>query len=190
MSTMPITAPPTSWLPSGRPFTADDLGALPDDGNRYELVDGMLLVSPAPRTQHQVVVGNLYAILREACLPHLLVLFAPLDVRLAPDTVVQPDVVVARRADLTETNLPTAPLLAVEVLSPSTRAIDLHVKKDRLRIAGCASYWVVDPVDGHLTAWQLDEQGDYVQVADVTGDRTWAATRPFEVELTPSALLR
>ncbi len=180
----------STWLPHGRPFTVADLDALPDDGNRYELIDGALVVSPAPVPRHQRLVTRLWAVLDGVCPDDLEVFVAPLDVRLADDTSVQPDVLVARRSDLTEANLPVAPMLAVAILSPSTRTIDLHSKKERLRRAGCPAYWVIDPLDGHLTAWELDAAGDYLQIADLAATDTWHAGLPFPVEITTGALLR
>ncbi len=180
----------TIGLPRGRPFTVPDLAGLPDDGNRYELLDGVLLVTPAPSTSHQVVVANLLVALHRSCPDDLRVLPAPFDVVLSDDTVVQPDLIVARMSDLTEANLPTAPLLAVEVLSPSTRGLDLLTKRDRLRRAGCASYWVVDPAAARVVAWELDTDGDYRQVADVTGEQSWTASRPFSVTVVPAALVQ
>ena len=70
---------------------------------------------------------------------------APFAVGLADDTEVQPDILVAPRAQFTERDLPAPPLLAVEVLSPSTRRVDLLLKRDRYEEAGIASYWIVDP---------------------------------------------
>ncbi len=102
-------------------FTRAELDALPDDGRRHELIDGILIVSPAPSPRHQIALAALHLILARACPDELIVLFAPLDVALAVDTVMQPDLLVARRADFTDRDLPMAPLLAVEVLSPSTR---------------------------------------------------------------------
>jgi Uma2 family endonuclease len=84
-------------------------------------------------------------------------LVAPLDVVLADDTVVQPDVLVARRDDFTERDLPVAPVLAVEVLSSSTRRIDVSLKRARYEAAGCPSYLVVDPDRPSLTARVLQE---------------------------------
>src|SRR3954470_13652995 len=118
-----------SLLPQSRPLTRSDLDALPDDGHRYELIDGALIVTPAPSWQHQTIVGELHVLLHAACPAHLQVLLARFDVVLALNTVVQPDLLVARRSDLTLRDLPTAPLLAVEVLSPSTRLIDLALKR-------------------------------------------------------------
>ena len=191
MNTMTTASAPTPapWLPSGRPFTADDLTAQPDDGNRYELIDGALLVTPSPAMRHQRGVSRLNVVLSQSCPAGSEVFVAPFDVRLADDTVIQPDVIVARRSDLTEADLPAAPLLAVEVLSPSTRGIDLLLKRDRLERADCPSYWVLDPLVGRLIAWELDETGRYVEVADVSGETTWHASRPFAVDVTPARLV-
>ncbi|KQY56713.1 Uma2 family endonuclease [Nocardioides sp. Root140] len=73
-----------------------------------ELIDGALLVTPAPSVRHQIVSGELYAVLRAACPAHLRVLTAPLDVVLTQSTGVQPDLLVAAREDFTEKNLPAA----------------------------------------------------------------------------------
>ncbi|WP_109508384.1 Uma2 family endonuclease [Nocardioides speluncae] len=174
-------------LPRSRPLTEVDLETMPDDGHRYELLDGTLIVSPAPIVKHQRVSMELSVLLYAACPPDLEVLAAPTDVRLAVDTVLQPDLLVARKVDLTEKNLPAAPLLAIEILSPSTRLIDLNTKKARFELAGCASYWTVDPDSLTLTAWELQD-GTYAEVATVTGDESWTAQHPFPVTVTPSQL--
>lgn len=190
MVVMPSAATTEGWLPRGRSLVAEDLGAAPDDGHRYELVDGLLVVTPGPVTAHQRAALRLAVLLVAACPDRLEVFVAPFDVRLADDTVVQPDVLVARRDDLTRTNLPTAPVLAVEILSPSTRGNDLLLKKDRLERAGCASYWTVDPADkGHLLAWDLAAEGRYQQVADVSGAESWTSALPFPVTFSPRDLL-
>jgi len=108
-------------------------GAPPDDGRRHELIDGVLLVTPAPSVRHQVAVANLFALLRAGCPESLIALTAPLDVALADDTIVQPDLVVARRQDFTEQDLPTAPLLVVEVLSyRATRPFAVEIVPGRM----------------------------------------------------------
>lgn len=180
-------------LPHGRPLTADDLDRMPDDGHRYELIDGVLVVSPSPRHLHQRGVLMLSRILFDACPDHLELLFAPFDVRLADDTVMIPDLHVARASDITERNLPTAPVLAVEVLSPSTRSFDLHLKKDRYRRAGCAHYWTVDPgLSGRppsIAAWRLLDD-DYVEAGAATGEEVLRLLEPFPVEVVPARLLQ
>ncbi|QNE21159.1 Uma2 family endonuclease [Kribbella qitaiheensis] len=175
------------WRPN-LPLTRDDLDRMPDDGHRYELIDGALIMTPAPSLRHQSVVVNLVCLLKAACPRDLKVLVAPFDVVLAPDSIMQPDLLVARSEDFTERELPTAPLLAVEVLSPSTRRIDLMLKFSRLEAAGCASYWVVDPDTPELIAWEMRD-GAYAQVAKVAGDDEARLTLPFGVTVVPADLI-
>jgi Uma2 family endonuclease len=176
-------------LPFGRPLTRADLESLPtDDGHRYELIDGVLLVSPGPRHGHQTVLGNLHLLMRQSCPVHLQVLFAPFAVALSEDTEVQPDLLVAPRSQFTDRELPGAPLLAVEVLSPSTRRVDLLLKRDRFQSAGVPSYWLVDPDEPAVTVLELRD-GVYEQVAHVTGDEVCEVLLPFPVRLVPSDLI-
>jgi Uma2 family endonuclease len=182
----------TSVIPHGRPFTVDDLEGMPDDDNRYELIDGMLLVSPAPDWPHQEMGAELFFQLRLRFPPGVRVLTAPFAVRTGTDSEVQPDVLVARFADLNRNsrNLPVAPLLAVEVLSPSTRLKDLNLKKAHYERIGVASYWILDPNEpGSLIVFELDDEGRYQQVAHVEGDEEFVATSPFPVTIVPARLL-
>ncbi|WP_141007027.1 Uma2 family endonuclease [Nocardioides humi] len=175
-------------VPPGRALTVDDLDALPEDGLRHELVDGVHVVSAAPTPLHQRVNFQLCRILDDAAPEHLWVV-PPIDVVLAHDTVLEPDVVVAPRDRLTGKRLDGPPLLAVEVLSPSTALTDLNTKHDRLERADAPHYWVVDPVAPRLIAWELQD-GRYVEVADVSGDTCWHAERPFPVSIRPTDLVR
>ncbi|MGH3445389.1 MAG: Uma2 family endonuclease, partial [Nocardioidaceae bacterium] len=157
------------------------------DGHRYELVDGTLIVSPAPRTRHQRAAFRLGVLLDRGCPDDLEVFLAPFDVELAEDTVLQPDLLVARRSDLTERGLPVAPVLSVEVLSPSTRRVDLTLKRSRFEQAGCPSYWVVDPDQPALTAWELRD-GGYVEIAHPTGAEQFHPTHPYDLTFSPNDL--
>ncbi len=176
----------------GRAWTRDDLAQLPADGQRYELVDGILIVSPAPGARHQRVVRALLIALDTACRrgnpPRLEALPAPFDVDLSEDTVMQPDIVVAPIEAVTERGLTGPPTLAVEVLSPSTRAIDRHVKKGRLERAGAQHFWVIDPQVPSLTAWRLVDDA-YAEVAHVIGGELFAVSDPVEIAVSPAALL-
>ena len=174
-------------LPFSRPLVRADLDGLPDDGHRYELIDGSLIVSPGPRLPHQDAVGSLYLLLRAACPPHLKVVLAPFDVVLADDTVLMPDLLVAPREQFTVQELPGGPLLAVEVLSPSTRRVDLLLKRDRLQAALVPSYWLVDPDAPAVTVLELHD-GVYEQVGHVTGGQALEVDRPFRVRLVPAEL--
>src|SRR6266508_123686 len=180
-----------SGLPWGRPLTADDLESMPDDGHRYELIDGTLVVSPAPAWGHQAVQGRLFNLLYAVCPSDLRVISAPFEVRLALSTAVQPDIVVARFADIAPKNLPVAPLLAVEVRSPSTALVDHNLKRATYERFGIPSYWLVDPDETapKVTVLEL-ENGRYVERATVESDETIDVESPFAIRLCPSEIGR
>ena len=180
--------PMASALPWGAPLTEDDLAAMPEDGHRYELVDGVLLVTPSPNINHQICVGSLYVLLHAARRPEHIVLMARFDVRLSRTTVLEPDLLVFRKGEATLARLERAPLLVVEVLSPSTRRIDLGTKRLAYQDAGVPAYWRVDPDVPSITVLHLDE-GHYVEEAVVTGDEAYVATFPFAVTVVPARLL-
>ena len=175
-------------LPFSRPLTRADLEDVPDDGRRYELLDGVLLVGPGPRWPHQDVLGNLYVLLKLACPAGLAVGLAPFAVAFADDTELQPDIFVARRSDITEHDLPVAPLLCVEVLSPSTRRLDLLLKRDRYQEAGVAAYWLVDPNGPVITVLELRD-GVYEEVVVVRPGEEQSVSLPFVVRLAPAELV-
>jgi Uma2 family endonuclease len=169
-------------------FLADDLDQLPDDGNRYELIDGLLLVSPAPAERHQRAVLELAFLLRRLCPPGLRVYGSPLDVRLSERVQVQPDLIVATDGPPRD-KLERVPLLCIEILSPSTRRHDVVLKRRAFEAAAIPSYWIVDPLVPSLTVLELRE-GAYVETAVVEGDEAWTATLPFPVTVVPAELLR
>ncbi len=169
-----------AWPRYGQEFTIEDLDKMPDDGHRYELLDGTLIVSPAPGLPHQ----------RVAACPEELVVFPNVNVRLALASALEPDVVVASPPDISGVRLLRAPLLAVEILSPDSALRDLNLKKAAYERFGVPSYWVVDPdLDRPaLRAFEFTD-GAYAEVAHVTGDQVFRARRPFEVEVVPSRLV-
>jgi Uma2 family endonuclease len=160
-----------------------------DDGRRYELIDGMLHVSPVPGLRHQTVVGTLIVRLRAHCPDMLAALPGPFAVRPSESSEVQPDFLVAHLEDFTEEALPVAPLLAVEVLSPETELYDRTLKKVFYERIGVRSYWMVDPEVPSLTVLELDAEGWYEQVAEVKGEDSFDATLPFPVRIVPVELL-
>lgn len=178
-----------SGLPPSGPLKAADLGTMPDDGHGHELLDGSLIVTPGPAVPHQRVVGNLYLRLREACPDDLEVMLTPLDIALSEITALQPDLLVAPRDALEGAQMVGLPVLAIEVLAPSTRLIDLILKRAAFERAGVASYWAVDPDRPSITAWRLDGD-EYVSDASAKGDESFRTDAPFPIELRPEELAR
>jgi Uma2 family endonuclease len=175
-------------LPRDHPWTVADLADLPDDGLRYELVDGTLLVSPAPNKAHQRCVGRLHLLLHQACPAELEVFLAPTDYQPTSTRSLQPDLLVVARDD-PGTGAVTTPLaLAVEVLSPSSRSVDLVLKRELYEQAGVDAYWVVDPAAASLRAWVLHD-GHYLE-QDVRLDGRSDLPAPFTVSATAEALFR
>ncbi|MEE6282341.1 Uma2 family endonuclease [Georgenia sunbinii] len=174
---------------AGEEWTVDDLDRLPDDGLQYELLDGLLLVTPAPVLAHQRAIGNLHLLLRATCPPGYEVFLSPVDWRPDLRTSLQPDLLVVRNEDVEVANI-TAPLvLAVEVLSPSTRRKDLILKRSKYEDCGVQSYWIVDPKVPSLLALDL-VAGHYVTAADVELGERVTLLHPFPVDAVPADLVR
>jgi Uma2 family endonuclease len=138
-------------------YTADMVRGMPDDGNRYEVVYGELLVTPSPRPWHQVVVSRLSLAIGNylAHEPVGVVLTAPADISWGPDVLVQPDVFVVAPEEartLTWSSMRTL-LLVAEVLSPSTARGDRLLKRVRYRQAGVPLYWIVDGDEHVVEIW-------------------------------------
>jgi len=127
-------------------------------------------------------------VLSEAVPSNLVVLTAPFDWIVDTHTKLQPDLLVFRRADVDADALRVAPLLAVEVLSPSTRRLDLGTKKLAIAAGGAAHYWVVDPATPSITAFDL-AAGEFVEVATATADAALRITRPFAITVVPARLV-
>lgn len=173
-----------------RPLTYDEVRQFPDDGYRYELVDGELLVTPAPDTAHQRAVTRLIVLLAAAVPDEMETLVGPVDWYVRPTTYFAPDLVVVRRdARADAQRLLEPPVLAVEVLSPSTRHRDVGLKLRAYEDAGLPWYWVVDPVAPLLTVHRLVD-GRFVRQASVTGDERFVSDEPFVLAVTPVDLVR
>jgi Uma2 family endonuclease len=127
-----------AWPAAGRPFTVAELDRMPDDGRRYELLSGALVVSPRPTTVHQFVAMRLLRALADACPEDLCVVPEPA-VMLGPQTEFDPDLVVVRMDQIGGAKFTEPPLLVVEIRSPSTALIDLNRKKAAYERFGVAS---------------------------------------------------
>jgi Uma2 family endonuclease len=151
-------------LRHGVRFRAGDIWDTPDDGNRYEVIDGELFVTPPPLEPHQYTVGMLYGYVWHHVNSRDLgrVYSAPLGVVLNDENGLQPDLVYvsnARRGIIVERGIEGAPDLVAEVLSRSTQSRDRGVKMRRYAAAGILHYWIVDPRARALEEYRLTDQG-------------------------------
>ncbi len=150
-------------------LTYADLIALPNDRNRYEILEGELQVTAAPNTMHQTAVTNLTIILGNYVRRHRLgrVFTAPYDVLLSDTTVVETDLLFVsneRRSIVEPRFVRGAPDLVVEVTSPSTAQTDRHAKRQVYARLGVPNYWRLDP-DRQEFLTEALENGVYRQVA-------------------------
>jgi Uma2 family endonuclease len=152
---MAMPAQPMEW-------TVEMVHALPDDGKRYEVIDGELFVTPAPSLVHQRAVRELLYVIGPYATAHGIgdALMAPADIVYGPRKMVQPDLFVVPfvggappRAWTEVGHL----ILAVEVLSPSTSRVDRGKKRDLYREKGVPQYWIVDIDSRTIDRWRPDD---------------------------------
>jgi Uma2 family endonuclease len=170
-----------------RRYTIADLADLPEDGRRYELADGWLLVSPTARRRHQVGGTALADLLKRACPSHLYVFPVPINVDRPAATHFEPDLTVVRR-ELALIENGDVPLLAVEVRSPSTASRDAVLKRREYARLGIPSYWLLDVDVPSLRVLELGD-GDYVERAYAAGEQSLSVEQPFPVTVVPARLL-
>lgn len=170
---MKIKEAAASW--GRRKYTYQDYLALPEDGKRYELIQGELIMVAAPLTVHQIVSRNIEFDLFQSVRKHRLgqVFNAPVDVVLSETTVVQPDLLFISNENsgmITEKNISGAPDLIIEILSPGSAYYDLVAKKELYATHGVREYWIVDPKKQVVEAYELQD-GQLVlrQRAEKTG---------------------
>jgi Uma2 family endonuclease len=135
-------------LPESLKYTYEDYKLLPDDRNRYEIIDGELYLTPSPITAHQRISIKLALELETFGSKYKLgkVFYAPFDVILSRHDVVQPDLLFVsqkRQAIITEKNIQGAPDLVIEIISPETKGRDLGLKKKLYAKSGAQEYWIV-----------------------------------------------
>jgi Uma2 family endonuclease len=156
-------------------FKAKDIWDTPDDGKRYEVIDGALVVTPPPSWGHQYGLGKLFLRVGGHVYAHGLgkVVQAPIGVVLDDENGVEPDLVYVSKERLhivTDRGVFGAPDLVVEVLSPRTRSRDRGVKLRRYAAAGVPHYWILDPRARTLEARRLGEHGYQLTGAYGPGD--------------------
>ena len=176
----------TGATPGG--WTYSEYARLPDDGNRYEVIDGDVLVTPAPTPHHQKVLGRLLVQLTDCVEARELGwVLQDVDLLFVTGQFLRPDLVVVpatARHGITDRGMELAPALVVEVLSPSSRTIDRVVKPRRYLDFGVPTYWVVDPFE--RSVWQWDAQTGPDRPRKEAGHARWTlpgADTPLEVDI-------
>ncbi len=174
----PPTVIPADWVPGPEQgsWTYDDYAALPDDGQRYEIVNGVLVMAPAPNRPHQDAVLRFahYLLVNVEFAGLGKVMVAPFDVELSPKDVFQPDVFVVLNAHLNrvqEKKVVGAPDLVIEVASQSTAAFDRISKYEKYAEAGIQEYWIAK-ADARTVQVLVLESGEYRSLGIFRGQQT------------------
>ena len=178
---MGMPAQQTGW-------TADMVRALPDDGNRYELLDGVLFVTPAPSALHQRAVAALLEILTPYCRQHQIgeAMISPADIQLSEHRVLQPDVFVVPLIEgrqIRSWNEVTSLLLSAEVISPSTARADRVEKRIVLQDENVPEYWIVDLDARVVERWRPDDERPAI-IREKLGWHPDPALPSLEIDLT------
>jgi len=173
------------------PFTIGDILALPDDGMRHELLDGGIIVTPAPGAPHQRVASRLVRVLNDAA-PDELEALENLGITIPagmfiPDVVVIPTAVADAGAPLLR---PADVRMAIEIMSPSSYTMDRRVKPPAYAEAGIPAYWQVElaGVDAPVVIVHELKSGDYVEVCRVHGGEVKEVDWPYSVRIEPATL--
>jgi Uma2 family endonuclease len=156
-------------------LTYPELRMMPDDGKRYELIDGQVFVAPSASEKHQRILMNLLASIHVHAKAHGLgkVYAAPFDVVFGEKTALQPDILFvssARRGIIGPEYVLGAPDLVVEILSPYRVPYDRVTKFEQYAQNGVGEYWIIDPVAENVDVFRL-EGSRYDPVGSVTGDQ-------------------
>jgi len=141
-------------------FTYDDYLTLPNDGKRHEILDGDLVMTPAPPAEHQRNLGRLYRVIDDFVRKHGMgeVLLSPVDVVFSMTDVVQPDIVFISKERLhivTRKNIVAAPDIVVEIITEATEKMDRVTKKELYERYGVEEYWIVDPEKQTIEVYEL-----------------------------------
>ncbi len=168
-------------------YTADMVRDFPEDGNRYEVVRGELLVSPAPRLHHQTIVGRLHTALANHLRAHPAgaLFMSPAEISWAPDVLLQPDLFVVPLAQARTgawTGI-TDLLLAAEVLSPSSVRADRFTKRLEYQRNGVGLYWIVDADGEQVEVWTPTDHFPRIERERLVW-RPVGAAAAFTLELT------
>lgn len=164
-------------------FTYQDYLLFPNDGKRYELIEGERYVTPAPKTRHQMISTNLQGYLFDYVQKNKIgiIFVAPTDVVFSDTDVVQPDLLFvssSRTAIITEDNVQGAPDLVVEILSESTRRTDEIIKRKLYEKQGVQEYWIIDPEIDSVKIYRLVDKA-YTQGIELSLEGQGRLTSPL-----------
>jgi Uma2 family endonuclease len=185
---------PKTWPARGE-WTYQDYLNLPDDGRRYEIIEGVLYVTNAPDIDHQFAVIKIATKLENFVTEHQLgyVLIAPFEVHLSEtNRPVQPDVLFIKAERWPGPGakfFEGPPDLIVEVLSPATSRVDRHVKFSAYEQAGVPEYWLVNPKTRSVEIFTLSG-GEYAQLGEFTGDELIKSAILAGLTITTSTLFQ
>lgn len=167
-------------------YTADMVRELPEDGNRYEVVDGELLMTPAPRPWHQVITQRLFRALADYLDHHPVghVICSPADISWGPLDLVQPDVFVVPLEEVRTLDWTRMQhlLLVAEVLSPSTARADRFTKRRLYQRSRVPLYWIVDGDRRQVEVWSPERDVPEIEVDSLIW-RPDQSTTPFVLPL-------
>ena len=175
-------------IPEGKiVLTYEDYVLLPNDQNRYEILEGELTVTPSPSTKHQTASGNLFVLLSQYIKERNLgkLFHAPIDLILKSTSVLQPDLLFvskARQHIITEKAIEGAPDLVVEILSPTSSRTDRVTKAQIYARHSVQAYWIVDPEREAIEIYLLEADG-YRLAATLQGKTSMAAPPFTELEI-------
>ncbi|MFN0138297.1 MAG: Uma2 family endonuclease [Phycisphaerae bacterium] len=163
--------PPRKSGFAGLRLSAEEYFALPEDGNRYELIDGVVVMSPSPTPKHQNVASEILVQLRPFVLSNRLGVVLPeVDICLgrARDggpLVYRPELVFvgSAKAKAVRERVEVVPDAVIEVVSPSSRGLDTETKFHDYQQAGVGEYWLIDPIEERMTFYRLRD-GTYVEM--------------------------
>jgi Uma2 family endonuclease len=151
-------------------WTIEDYYKLPEDGNQYEIINGVLELKPSPSTTHQRISQQIFNILTNSCINDYIFLYAPIDVILSDTDTRQPDLLMIHnsRESIIEVHAVVGPPdLVIEILSPSTIKRDRVMKRQSYARFGVPEYWIVDPLNVTIEQYVLKKLGEPYELVDV-----------------------
>ena len=169
----------------GLRMTADEFLALPEDPSHYELVDGVVVMSPSPSYWHQKIIfellGQLHAYLGDNPIGEAV---PDVDVKIREDLVYRPDIVYfgAAKAAQIRDRVIQIPDLVIEVISPSSRGYDSKTKRQDYEAAGVGEYWLID-ADKEAFTFLVLRDGGYQEVPANSGRYASSVLSGFELDL-------